>query len=326
MTYKDKASYGSSPSCMLGVTLSHACACARALTHTHTHTHAHTHTCTHTHAHICAQILPLLHTHTYTHAHTHTHTHTHTCAGIACGKPCLQSTRQEIAAASTWCLEGCLLRGATHCNMLQHTATHCNTLQHTATQCDSPTWCLDGCLLRGAIYCNMLQCTATHCNTLQHTNKYLSFPKYIYILRIPICDVLKCAYCEVQHTATRCNTLQHAATRCNTLQHTVTLSLDVGKDAICEVQHTATHCNTLPHAATRCHTLTNISLSIYTCIMCIHILDVWKDAYGEVSMSPVTHMKESCRTCVNMSYHAYAGWLLRGVFLHVWMSHVTHMN
>jgi len=211
---------------------------------------------------------------------------------------------------------------ATCSNTLQHTVTHCNTLQHSVTlQLD--VWMDASCEVQyTATCCNALQHTATPCNTL--TNISLSL--YIYILCIHICDVLKCAYCEVQHTATRCNTLQHAATRCNTLQHTVTLSLDVGKDAICEVQHTATHCNTLPHAATRCHTLTNISLSIYTCIMCIHILDVWKDAYGEVSMSPVTHMKESCRTCVNMSYHAYVGCLLRGVFLHVWMSHVTHMN
>ena len=41
------------------------------------------------------------------------------------------------------------------------------------------------------------------------------------------------AFINLQHTATRCNTLQHTATHCNTLQHT------------------ATHCNTLQHTATQ---------------------------------------------------------------------------
>ena len=69
-----------------------------------------------------------------------------------------------------------LQRSTTNMGQVQHTATHCNTLQHTATQH-----------------------TATHCNT--HGTSVLT--------------MLEKKDIELQHAATRCNTLQHTATHCN---------------------------------------------------------------------------------------------------------------
>ena len=62
---------------------------------------------------------------------------------------------------------------------------------------------------------------------------------------------------EVQHTATRCNTLQHAATRCNMLQHTAAHCNTLQHTVICcnTLQYAATRCNMLQHAATHCNAL-----------------------------------------------------------------------
>jgi len=114
------------------------------------------------------------------------------------------------------------------------------------------------CLLRS---CSMLHqpiataiYTAPHCNcnTLHQTTLCACRAAGIWYSNTP----------QLQHAATRCNTIQHAATRCNPLQHAAThyntlhhaLAAQL-KDAaathcICNSpQHTATHCNTLHHTA-----------------------------------------------------------------------------
>jgi len=66
MTYKDKASYGSSPPCGTATVIRHRHCAAIATSHAHARTHSRTHTHTHTHMYS----LSLTHTHTYTHTHT----------------------------------------------------------------------------------------------------------------------------------------------------------------------------------------------------------------------------------------------------------------
>jgi len=74
--------------------------------------------------------------------------------------------------------------------------------------------------------CNTLQYTATHCNTLQHTATVMR-----------ICEMHQDAV-----AATHCNTLQHAATRCNSHAY----MWDASRRCRCNtLQHTATRCNTL---------------------------------------------------------------------------------
>jgi len=56
---------------------------------------------------------------------------------------------------------------------------------------------------------------------------------------------------QMQHAATRCNTLQLAATRCNSLQHAVT-QLPV-ESMNSRFFNAVQHCNTLQHIATHCN-------------------------------------------------------------------------
>jgi len=109
-------------------------------------------------------------------------------------------------------------------------------------------------------------------------------------------SVPTCGKCQLQHTATRYNTLQHTAAHCNPLQHTVkhcntlqhtapspdrsyTSVLAAGK---CQVQRTAAPCNTL---ATHCNTLAALgctfagSIYMYICIYiyttCIYYIYIY---------------------------------------------------
>ena len=79
MTYKDKASCGSSPPCseltFENCELVHWCGVRVAFVHTYIHTHVPVHTHTHTHIHV--HIYPPTQHTTRIHAHTHTQTHTH---------------------------------------------------------------------------------------------------------------------------------------------------------------------------------------------------------------------------------------------------------
>jgi len=81
--------------------------------------------------------------------------------------------------------------------------------------------------------CNTLPHAVIQCNTLQLHTAATHFHWH--------------SICNMQHTATRYNTLHHNAAHYNTLPHTA---------AHCStMQHTTTHCSTLQHTATHCHTL-----------------------------------------------------------------------
>ena len=54
---------------------------------------------------------------------------------------------------------------ATHCNTLQHSATHCDTLQHTATHCNAPTCVSHRLTLKWGSRCPRLW--SVFCHTIQ---------------------------------------------------------------------------------------------------------------------------------------------------------------
>jgi len=118
------------------------------------------------------------------------------------------------------------------------------------------------------IYIYIYICSHIPPNTwisLSTTHKWISLAPFISSSTIP-------TTCEVQHTATHCNTLQHTATHCNTLQHTATHCKQqqqynailpnlqsphtkyieiywplFPKHVLISHKHTATHRNTLQH-------------------------------------------------------------------------------
>jgi len=101
--------------------------------------------------------------------------------------------------------------------------------------------------------------------------------------------------CELQHTATQCNTLQHTATRCNTLQHT------------------ATHCNKLLWRNESCVSAAMWFIHTYD----IHDSSIRKAYYWSTQMIygwiiPMTFDD----WFVPMTYHFY-------VMKHIWLNHTN---
>ena len=82
----------------------------------------------------------------------------------------------------------------------------------------------------------------------------------LWLIHVDVCDKthFTCIWkgrIQLQHTATRCDTLQHTAKQCNTLQHTVTHCNTLQHPAAHNVAPCNTHCNTLQHTTIHCNTI-----------------------------------------------------------------------
>jgi len=102
-------------------------------------------------------------------------------------------------------------------------------------------------LQRVAVCCSVVQCGAVCCSALVENYSALSIEKHLFLR-----DLV-----QLQHIATRYNTMQHTATHCNTLEHTGFCWTSYCCSCLMRHtrQHTAIHCNTLQHTATHCSTL-----------------------------------------------------------------------
>jgi len=124
---------------------------------------------------------------------------------------------------------------------LAHTATNYNTLQHTATHHTRHVAALKAFYHVHKIS-RIMSPLQQRCNTMQHTATHTYGRSRASSRRS-----------DMQHTATRCNTLQHirhTATYCQSSKPCTVLQYPSRKVValICyTLQHNATHCNTHIH-------------------------------------------------------------------------------